>query len=168
MKSRLDDQRTEFPPFVRKFEPNSVNFSLDSPVLCNGNTLIDNKSKIEIMHQRLSKEIMKYEKAKWENYIDTLENAKLWINKTNLPLNEICLSSKENDLSNQLNDDNQVDNSMSLDKFPDLESEEAYLNNRLKELENEMKSELEHLKQIQQIKSDSFTANSNYQLHCCR
>ncbi|CAH8444016.1 unnamed protein product [Schistosoma guineensis] len=134
----------------------------------NGNTFIDNKSKIEIMHQRLSKEIMKYEKAKWENYIDTLENAKLWINKTNLPLNEICLSSKENDLSNQLNDDNQVDNSMSLDKFPDLESEEAYLNNRLKELENEMKSELEHLKQIQQIKSDSFTANSNYQLHCWR
>ncbi|CAH8446088.1 unnamed protein product [Schistosoma curassoni] len=106
--------------------------------------------------------------SKWENYIDTLENAKLWINKTNLPLNEICLSSKENDLSNQLNDDNQVDNSMSLDKFPDLESEEAYLNNRLKELENEMKSELEHLKQIQQIKSDSFTANSNYQLHCWR
>uniref|UniRef100_A0A094ZDS8 Uncharacterized protein n=1 Tax=Schistosoma haematobium TaxID=6185 RepID=A0A094ZDS8_SCHHA len=94
----------------------------------NGNTFIDNKSKIEIMHQRLSKEIMKYEKTKWENYIDTLENAKLWINKTNLPLNEICLSSKENDLSNQLNDDNQVDNSMGLDKFPDLESEEAYLN----------------------------------------
>lgn len=34
MKSRLDDQRAEFPPFGRKFEPNSVNFSLDSPVLC--------------------------------------------------------------------------------------------------------------------------------------
>ncbi|CAH8446298.1 unnamed protein product [Schistosoma margrebowiei] len=131
----------------------------------NGNKVVDNQSKIEIMHQQLSKEIMKYEKAKWENYIDTLENAKLWINKTSLPLNEICLSSKENDLNSQLNDDSQVDNSMSTDKFPDLESEEAYLNNRLKELENEMKSELEHLGQIQQIQSDSFTANSNYQLH---
>ncbi|CAI2723322.1 unnamed protein product [Schistosoma spindalis] len=131
----------------------------------NSNTVVDNQSKIDIIHRQLSKEIMKYEKAKWENYIDTLENAKLWINKASLPLNEICLSSKENDLNSQLNNESQVDNSMSPDKFPDFESEEAYLNNRLKELENEMKSEQEHLKQIQQIKSESFTANSNYQLH---
>lgn len=40
-------------------------FSLHSG---NGNTFIDNKSKIEIMHQRLSKEIMKYEKAVSSTY----------------------------------------------------------------------------------------------------
>ncbi|CAH8488012.1 unnamed protein product [Schistosoma rodhaini] len=131
----------------------------------NGNIVIDNQSKVEIMHQRLSKEIMKYEKAKRDSYIDTLENVKLWINKTNLPLNEICLSSKENDLNNQPNNESQVNNSISPGKLPDFDSEEAYVNNRLKELENEMKSEREHLKRIQQIKNESFTVHSNYQLH---
>uniref|UniRef100_A0A913KNZ2 PH domain-containing protein n=2 Tax=Schistosoma mansoni TaxID=6183 RepID=A0A913KNZ2_SCHMA len=131
----------------------------------NGNIVVDNQSKVEIVHQRLSKEIMKYEKAKRDSYIDTLENVKLWINKAHLPLNEICLSSKENDLNNQPNNKSQVNDSISPDMLPDFDSEEAYVNNRLKELENEMKSEREHLKRIQQIKNESFTVHSNYQLH---
>ncbi|CAH8457737.1 unnamed protein product [Schistosoma turkestanicum] len=59
--------------------------------------------------------------------------------------------------------ENQFDNSVSPDKSADFNSEEEYIKDRLQELENEMKSEQERLKRIQQIKNESFMLTSNDQ-----